>query len=45
MGYTLGMTVSPVEGTNIASYRSQVKHKIPTTAEAGFTTFRATPRQ
>ena len=29
MGYTLGMTVSPVEGTNIAfSYRSQVKHKI-----------------
>jgi long-chain fatty acid transport protein len=29
IGYTLGMTVSPVEGTNIAfSYRSEVEHKI-----------------
>ena len=37
MGYTLGMTVSPVEGTNIAfSYRSEVKHKI-TDGKADFT--------
>jgi hypothetical protein len=37
VGYTLGMTVSPVEGTNIAfSYRSQVEHKI-TDGKADFT--------
>ncbi|HYQ23793.1 outer membrane protein transport protein [Stenotrophomonas sp.] len=37
MGYTLGMTVSPVEGTNIAfSYRSEVEHKI-TDGKANFT--------
>ncbi|AWH16162.1 hypothetical protein C1922_01895 [Stenotrophomonas sp. ZAC14D2_NAIMI4_7] len=37
VGYTLGMTVSPVEGTNIAfSYRSEVEHKI-TDGKADFT--------
>ncbi|HCR34814.1 MAG TPA: hypothetical protein DIV57_15745 [Stenotrophomonas sp.] len=37
VGYTLGMTVSPVEGTNIAfSYRSKVEHKI-TDGKADFT--------
>ncbi len=38
MGYTLGMTVTPVEGTNIAfSYRSKVEHKI-TDGKAHFST-------
>ena len=37
VGYTLGMTVTPVEGTNIAfSYRSKVEHKI-TDGKADFT--------